>query len=478
MALTSSAYLSEVQGNIRDRPIPWEGAVRAGNLTENQLQKIKAVDKVRKEVRKATIEDDLDGYSTLLVGGAAGASVLQKAAKRADLVQYILVLATDLITDVPSLAAAIISQPAPYKYFLDFLSQSNKAEDAVGLHAATFLVALVSASIAASTKPQARDDEVLPRLYVYLAALVKHDDAALQDIAVQHYSLLLQGKRSKELFWKQRHDTVGPLFQILRRATGSAKDSDSTVWNGAPSVRSVDTRFGGGVGLQLMYHVLLVLWQLSFEAQLVGPGLEKDEEVVSLYTQLLRISPKEKTTRLLLSTLNFLLSANQQTLIPAATTARLPALLSNLSARHLSDPDLIEDLNEVKSMLDEYTKNQTTFDEYADEVRSGHLHWSPPHRNPTFWRENSRRILEDKKAELPRKLAEILAKPWEADKQVLAIGSNDVGNLVREVPEQRSALEALGLKVRIMELMTDPDESVRWEALKALGEWLRYSADR
>ncbi|RMZ84858.1 hypothetical protein DV737_g1029, partial [Chaetothyriales sp. CBS 132003] len=471
MALSSSAYLTSVQTNIRGRPIPWDGAVRAGNLTDDQLQKIKAVDKVGKE----------------------------KAAKRADLLQYILVLATDLITgmawaaafflppapeltaacaDVPALAAAVAAQPAPYKDLIDLLSQSTSAEDAVPLHAATFLVALVSASIAASTKPQARDDDVLPKLYSYLAKLVKHDDPALQDLAVQHYSLLLRSKRAKELFWQQRTDTVAPLFHILRKATGAARDSDSTVWNGTLSVRSVDTRFGGGVGLQLMYHVLLVLWQLSFEADLVGRGLEKEEEVVSLYTQLLRISPKEKTTRLLLSTLNFLLSANKEALIPAATTARLPALLGNLSARHLSDGDLIEDLSEVKSMLDEYTKNQTTLDEYADEVWSGHLHWSPPHRNPAFWRENSRRILEDKKADLPKKLAEILAKPWDSDKQVLAIGSSDVGNLVREVPEQRSALEALGLKARIMELMADADESVRWEALKALGEWLRYSPGR
>ncbi|RMZ76475.1 hypothetical protein DV738_g4896, partial [Chaetothyriales sp. CBS 135597] len=478
MALTSSDYLNTVQTNIRARPIPWDGAVRAGNLTEDQLQKIKAVDKVRKEVRKQVIELDLEGYSTLLVGGPSGGSVLEKAAKRVDLLQYILVLATDLVTDVPALAAAIVSRPSPYKLIIGFLSRSSKPDDGVPLHAATLLIALVSASITASTKPQPRDDEVLPQLYSYLANLVKHDDAALQDLAVQQYSLLLRSKRSKELFWKQRGDTVAPLFNILRKATGSAKDNDSTVWSGAASVRSIDTRFGGGVGLQLMYHVLLVIWQLSFEAELVGVGLEEDEEVVSLYTQLLRVSPKEKTTRLLLSTLNFLLSANQERLIPAATTARLPALLSNLSARHLSDPDLIEDLNELKTMLDEYTKNQTTFDEYADEVRSGRLHWSPPHRNATFWRENARRILEDKQGELAKKLAEILAKPWDSDKQVLAIGSNDVGNLVREVPEQRATLEALGLKVRIMELMTDTDESVRWEALKALGEWLRYSTDR
>jgi V-type H+-transporting ATPase subunit H len=155
----------------------------------------------------------------------------------------------------------------------------------------------------------------------------------------------------------------------------------------------------------------------------------------------------------------------------------LPALLTNLNGRHLSDPDLLEDLEALTNLLDDYTKNQTTFDEYADEVNSGHLRWSPPHKNPQFWRENSRKILEDNKGALPKKLAEILGKSWDNDKKVLAIGCNDLGNLVREAPEHRTTLEKLGLKGRVMELMNDSDESVRWESLKAVGGWMRYSME-
>jgi len=190
---------------------------------------------------------------------------------------------------------------------------------------------------------------------------------------------------------------------------------------------------------------------------------------------LLRLSPKEKTTRLLISSLYNLLSTNKQSLLPAAVLARLPALLQNINGRHLTDPDLLEDLQNLKEMLEEYTKTQTTFDEYAAEVNSGHLRWSPPHRNPTFWAENARRILEHEKGELPRKLADIMSKKWENDKQVLAIACNDVGWLVKEVPEKRQQLEKLGLKSRVMELMTEPEESVRWESLNALGGWLKYS---
>jgi V-type H+-transporting ATPase subunit H len=196
-----------------------------------------------------------------------------------------------------------------------------------------------------------------------------------------------------------------------------------------------------------------------------------------LYAQLLRISPKEKITRLLLSTYYNLLTANHDSLLPAAVLAHLPALLQTLKSRHLTDPDLLEDLDKVNDMLEEYTKTQTTFDEYAAELRAGHLRWSPPHRNPTFWAENARRILEEDKGELPKLLGEIISKPWDNDKQVLAIGCNDIACLVKEVPEKRSVLEKMGLKKRVMELMQDPNEQVRWESLRAVGEWLRYSFD-
>ena len=67
----------------------------------------------------------------------------------------------------------------------------------------------------------------------------------------------------------------------------------------------------------------------------------RDHDILLLYTQLLRLSPKEKTTRLLLATLYNLLSANPITLPPIAVFVRLPSLLANLGGRHLTDPDLL-----------------------------------------------------------------------------------------------------------------------------------------
>jgi V-type H+-transporting ATPase subunit H len=97
MSLDPPTYLAQLQNNIRQRPIAWEGAVRTGTLTEDQLAKIRAVDKVKKDVRKQTVEADLDGYRLLFVGEPGNPSVLELAARRNEIVQYILVLLNDLL---------------------------------------------------------------------------------------------------------------------------------------------------------------------------------------------------------------------------------------------------------------------------------------------------------------------------------------------------------------------------------------------
>ncbi|KAI8629267.1 armadillo-type protein [Xylariaceae sp. FL1651] len=473
MSLDPPPYLGSLQNNIRQRPIPWDGAARAGTVTENQLARIRAVDKVRKEQRKQVVESDLDGYRILFVGEPGTPGVLESASRRSDVVQYILVLLSDLLQGIPALAKALYQDSDPYRHFIPLLAHSNNPEDPIPLLTSTVLATLM----ANAQDESSSTEHALPLILSYLSSLAKSsNDAGLQDIAVMEYSSLLYGRSNRQLFWKQRSETVAPLVDILRKAAGFGGESSASLWSGNTTTRSGGVEgLSGGVGLQLLYHVLLVLWQLSFEAEDIGDDMNDEYDIILLYTQLLRLSPKEKTTRLILSTLYNLFEANPTTLLPTAVLARLPGLLQNVSGRHLTDPDLLEDLDKLKEMLEEYQKTKTTFDEYVAEVQSGHLRWSPPHRHQVFWMENARKIFEYENGEILRKLADIMKKPWDNDKAVLAIACNDIGCLVKEVPEKRHQLEKLGLKTRIMELMQDPDENVRWESLRALGGWLKYS---
>jgi hypothetical protein len=97
MSTEVQSFLASIQNNIRGRPISWEGAVRAKTITDADLKKIKSIDKVRKEQRKQTIESDVDSFVTLLLGGNGAQSIFEAAAKRQDIIHYMLVLLGDMI---------------------------------------------------------------------------------------------------------------------------------------------------------------------------------------------------------------------------------------------------------------------------------------------------------------------------------------------------------------------------------------------
>jgi V-type H+-transporting ATPase subunit H len=113
----------------------------------------------------------------------------------------------------------------------------------------------------------------------YLSGLAKSSDAGLQDIAVQEYSSLLLGHVSRVQFWNQRSETIEPLIKILQTAAGigNGGNSSASLWSGNASTRSTgfEGSLGGGVGLQLLYHALLVIWQISFEAEDIGDDLNE-----------------------------------------------------------------------------------------------------------------------------------------------------------------------------------------------------------
>ena len=176
------------------------------------------------------------------------------------------------------MAETLLTHPEPYKPFVPLLSQSSNPEDPIPLLASAFLVGLLSRALNATSKPTTETESALSKLYSYLSTLANSSDSGLQDIAVQQYSAVLKIRRSREIFWEQRQETVDPLIEILRSAAGvnSNGEGSSTLWSGAASIRAgSELGLGGGVALQLLYHVLLVIWQLSFEGGLVGAGLEE-----------------------------------------------------------------------------------------------------------------------------------------------------------------------------------------------------------
>lgn len=133
--------------------------------------------------------------------------------------------------------------------------------------------------MARSQDESSATENALPLILSYLCGLAKNsNDAGLQDIAVTEYSALLYGQSSRQLFWKQKSETVAPLVDILRKAAGIGADTSASLWSGISTSRGssgFEGSLGGGVGLQLLYHVLLVMWQLSFEAEEIGDEMDE-----------------------------------------------------------------------------------------------------------------------------------------------------------------------------------------------------------
>lgn len=102
MSLENQPY-EELCSNIRARPIGWDGYHRLHIITADELEKIKAIDKVSLERQVAIVEGDLEAYAESFLGdGTSGSGILGRAAGSrggadTSIIQYILVLMGDLL---------------------------------------------------------------------------------------------------------------------------------------------------------------------------------------------------------------------------------------------------------------------------------------------------------------------------------------------------------------------------------------------
>ncbi|KAF3935853.1 hypothetical protein ABW19_dt0204381 [Dactylella cylindrospora] len=478
MSLPPPALVVSLTQSIRARPILWDQYQRTNIINEQELKLIKAVDKVPKEKRIPIVEGDLVGYVKLLIGDPNGGEkgLLERSAKRLEFVHYLLALGVELCEDVPSYVTALISHPDPYSHLITLL---DHGDDPVPVISSNLLTTLISSSLSKS-KVDKLTQEALPTLFKYLATISSSSESNLQDLAVQSYVLLLRNSYSRLTFWDMGEETMRGLTSVIETAAAGSKGkgttdvglgSSSSVLGSGVAAASTNLK-QGGVSLQLLYHVLVAIWELSFE-EAIAEELDEKYDLILPLVHLLRSALKEKILRVCLAIITNLINKAPAANLPALLLARLLPLLTTLKTRKFTDPDLTADLDTCLSSLESFQMTQTNFDEYATEIKSGHLSWTPPHRNQDFWKKHARRIMEEGNGELPKALARVLMES--SEKGVLAVAAHDVGVLVKEVPEKRRVWDGLRVKARIMELMGDSDPEVRYESLKAVQEFLRYA---
>ncbi|XP_049856051.1 V-type proton ATPase subunit H isoform X4 [Schistocerca gregaria] len=224
----------------------------------------------------------------------------------------------------------------------------------------------------------------------------------------------------------------------------------------------------GRVNFQVQYQLIFCLWVLTFNP-LLAEKMNKFN-VIPILADILSDSVKEKVTRIILAVFRNLIETPEDSQVSkehciAMVQCKVLKQLSILEQRKLDDEDIVADIEFLNEKLQASVQDLSSFDEYATEVKSGRLEWSPVHKSAKFWRENAGR-LNEKNYELLRILIHLLETS--KDPLVLSVASFDIGEYVRHYPRGKHVIEQLGGKQLVMQLLGHEDPNVRYEALLAV----------
>jgi V-type H+-transporting ATPase subunit H len=418
--------LDEIQSNIRVRPIPWEGYVRANLLSANEAALIKSIEKEPPAKRGEIIGKNPDQYADTVVE-------LLSRISRDDVVKYILSFAGEFAVELPEFTQSLLKRP-----ILDVLVRLlQKNDEQIYLLSAQLLVVLVNV--------QEAEAPIVDALVGFLAnKLVSSPNVNFQVIGVQSFGGLVGKRWYRGEFWNARQQVIPSILKIMTTSKGN---------------------------LQLQYHTLLILWLLTFDKTCAN-GIVGEFEVIHTLIDIARSTVKEKIMRLAIATLVNIVNMGPNIGIPTLISHSALPLIKTLSDRKWADDELIEDLRTLGTILQEKFDSMTTFDEYNSEIVGKKLTWSPPHRSDVFWKQNIGKFKESNWKTLTQ-LANIISSS--SDDVSLAVACNDIARIIAELPESIKVLEKLGTKIKVMELMNYSEPEVRYEALKATQAFISQS---
>ncbi|XP_055916028.1 V-type proton ATPase subunit H isoform X1 [Eupeodes corollae] len=222
------------------------------------------------------------------------------------------------------------------------------------------------------------------------------------------------------------------------------------------------------VNFQVQYQLVFCLWVLTFNPLLAGKM--NKFSVIPILADILNDCAKEKVTRIILAVFRNLIEKPEEAQVAkehciAMVQCKVLKQLSILEQRRIDDEDITADVEFLTDKLQNSVQDLSSFDEYATELKSARLEWSPVHKSAKFWRENAQR-LNEKNYELLRILVHLLETS--KDPVILSVACFDIGEYVRHYPRGKHVLEQLGGKQIVMQLLGHDDPNVRYEALLAV----------
>lgn len=224
------------------------------------------------------------------------------------------------------------------------------------------------------------------------------------------------------------------------------------------------------VHIQAQYLAAYCAWVVTFEpvvaARLGGDGSTLTKQMV----ELIEGTRKPKVVRMCLAYfVNLVTVAETPETCKRNGTIMVGLNLINILNTVMSttlDQEAQADAEKLKGVLNHIYEEMSSFDEYANEVMSGRLRWSPVHTSERFWRENADR-LNDQGYQLLKILLQLLDPSQ--DPEVLAVAAHDIGQYVTNCKTRgKTNVERLQGKTRIMALMHHENKEVQYQALIAV----------
>ncbi|KAG2225210.1 hypothetical protein INT45_009539 [Circinella minor] len=434
LALVTNAYLDKKAAQVRSKSIVWEAYERASLVTHEQVELIKAIDKRSPEQVQSAVKAKGTIYASLIL------HLLQNLS-RADTVQYVCILADNILSGHDENAQyfhEVSGEDETYP-FGPFFRALHLSDEFTSLQASKILTILACSA----PNPGSVD---ISDLWRWITEQLASRKPEVVDVVVQEAESLLRVRQFRMPFWNTQN-AVEELVSNLDKSTSTP---------------------------QMQYQIIFCLWLLTFETE-IATKIDNLYDIIPKLTEIAKAAVKEKVIRVAIATLKNLVEKAPTENLAAMLVAKLLPFTENLSTRKWSDPDILEDIDYVKERLQENFQSLTTFEQYASEVETGKLEWTPPHKSETFWKENASR-LEENNFQLLRQLARILSTSTSA--VVLSVAANDIGQYSKYASRQgKRVLQEVGAKQRVMELMTHEDQDVRYQALSAVQKYMHQAWD-
>ncbi|KAI8967525.1 armadillo-type protein [Mycotypha africana] len=434
LVLVRNPYLEKKANIVRQKPILWEGYERASLLTHEQVELIKAIDKKSESVIQQAMNEKGQTYASLIL-------YLLQNLSRPDTIQYICLLTDHILTFNENNARYFheTSKEDASLPFAPFMKLLDSEEEFMSLEASKVL------TILACSAPSPTTVDLSP-LFKWITTKLTGSINDVVNLVIQELESILRVNAYRLSVW----NTPNAIKELVHRLF--LNKSASTP--------------------QIQYQIIFCLWLLTFEKDIAAQINEK-YDIIPLLVEIAKSAVKEKVIRVSIATLRNLVEKAPAQNLAAMLVAKLLPFTENLSTRKWSDPDILEDIVFVKERLQEDFQSLTTFEQYASEIETGKLEWSPPHKSDLFWKENAHK-LEENGYQLLKSIARLLSTS--NSPLVLSVAASDVGYYVKYATKGgKNLLQDIGAKQRIMELMTHEDQEVRYQALLAVQKYMHQA---